>query len=221
MPRTLLLLRFLVLIAFASGCATIIPKEIEFTKTGERLIRVCVLNDAFYPVPEDIIQGTLNGVFQEYKIFTNIVFLREPTRIFYEDITAQPLEKYAAKIWHSCQNILGIKIVFSNIALTVSHFPSVNNENALPDEIQAGISSERWGVILLLIATEQWQFFDLGENRALATALKHEVGHCFGLKHVSNDQSFMYAPSVQSFGQWTREIVVDIKKNYYKTWYRP
>lgn len=206
---------------FVSGCATITPEEITILKTGERLITVCVLNDALFPVAELIISETLNEVFNEYRKSANIVFQREPTQIFYEDVTSQPLEEYATRMWRDCKNIQGIKIVFSNRTLTVAHFPSVKNQDALPESSQLGVASHIWGVALIYSVAEQWHERDLNGSRALITTLKHEIGHCFGLEHMPDKQSFMYAPSLFSFGQWTDEVVMNIKKNYRKIWHAP
>lgn len=223
MPRTLRFIYtiFLAIIA-TSGCKTVTPPEkITILKTGERLIAACILNDASFPIEENIINETLDEVFREYRTFANIIFQREPTLIFYADITAQPIEEYVSKVWRDCKEVQGIKIVFSNRMLTVAHFPSIKNHEFPPDTKQAGVASKQWGIVLLYSATEQWYERDLKGNPTLITTLNHEIGHCFDLEHVSDNKSFMYAPTYSSFGQWTSDAIADIKKNYRKIWHRP
>jgi len=221
MPRALRIFYVFLISVFISGCATVAQKEVTFLETGERLISVCVLNDAYFPVEEHIVSETLHEVFREYRVFAKIVFQKEPTQMFLEDFDTKPLEKYAAKVWRDCKNKSEIKILFSNREITVADFPSIKNQDVPLNTPQIGVAIEDLGIILLYMATHQWNNKDLGGNKALVTTLKHEIGHCFGLVHVVDQQSFMYASIGSSFGKWTSYEIIGIRKNNRKIWYAP
>lgn len=198
----------------------------EIPQNDIRIIKVCVLNDAQYPVQKELIKKILAATFQEYKENVGIVFEFDGTILDYNppDIWLSPpapmissqQEEYAEKQKAYLRTICPtdeIRIIFSNLIA-----PNLGGGFIL------GQSHSEYGIVMIYAA--DWEYAnhvidipltDQDGNLLTITVLKHEIGHLFGLEHSQDKESFMYCGS-RNFGRWTEETIEAIKNNKYRKW---
>ena len=191
----------------------------EHLNAPPREIPVCVINDSQAPVPQDLILRTLASVNAEYSKNTGIFFQPAVMISYSPDYTQWPLD-LGMDLRRVCPKDTEIRMVFSNQRVTrkdLDYSPD-QQEGNINDEF-AGTSHAYFGFIVLLNFEARSKKYDAAGHPAIETALKHEIGHLFGLEHTPRLDSFMHTPSSRSNGGWTAELIEVILKNKDKRWY--
>lgn len=184
-----------------------------------RDIRVCVLNHSASPVPEALIRQALSAVSQEYRDKVGIAFETGDILPYSGDLTAWPID-LGIELKNLCPAETELRMIFTNQRMFRKDMSSPAEQGAgTSDDEFAAASHVYFGFLVLYNVEERFTKRDAAGNPALATALKHEVGHLFGLEHSPDTRSFMYTPSSRSTAEWTEETLRAILKNRDKRWF--
>jgi hypothetical protein len=179
-----------------------------------RLITVSLLNDVSAPVRPARVNRLTEGVFAEYARELNIDFQLIETLPYKGDLTLFPLDQ--AFLLQRLHTRGEIRIIVSN---RTGH----EDESYLTDQesanMLAGSSHPYYGHVVIYNAEARATKTDAAGHSALATALKHEIAHLFGVEHSHDSRSFMYTPSSRSQGEWTDEVVEQIDGQRTRHWF--
>lgn len=188
----------------------------SFAQTSEshpadiRSIKVCAISDREALVDEKLVRKTIVSVSKEYEENVGIRFEVSSFVTLPINLDVLPIDWNAAKM--ACFAPYEIGMIFTNKEIEINV-----EERGKKGEL-GGYSDEHVGMLVVYNVEKRLGRFDKGGNPALENILEHEIGHVFALKHTSDINSFMYSPSLHSFGKWTEETIQALNKNRNRTW---
>jgi hypothetical protein len=207
--RTLTLFCFLTLAACAARTRP------DAAPSGERAIQACIVNDATAHVSWDVVEAALSEVSRDYAERVGVVFIPHVWVSADFAPSGWPMDT-AFALRKICPDDAEVRIVFTNRFVE----PKDASMTAKGDGGQlAGDAHPFYGFVIAYSAEERWEAKDASGGRALLGTLRHEIGHLFGLEHVTDRTSFMYESSNASLGRWTDDAQRKIRAAKWKRWW--
>lgn len=194
-----------------------------FANPSLRVIKTCVLMDKLNLPDKKAVDAVLKKAFREYEIMVGVRFEIVKAGYFSGDMSELKIKDdkgklqidfkyFSSVIENDCGPDAEVKIIYSTYKMI---FIDYTNDPSGESVMITGLTEQCGGIVIIFDVNERYRMKDKGGHPAVESTTKHELGHLFNLGHLNDTNSFMYSPSLFSYGRWTEEVIRHIKANKY------